>query len=81
MKAFRAALAIVLLIFAQSTALGSNPDSVATPLDLDQSGGLGVIQADSTQPAREDTLMPSFQKDGGVMAKLVMPILVTAAAG
>ena len=81
MKAFRAALAILFLTFAQPMALASHPDSAATPPDLDQTGGIGVAQADSTQLADEDTLKPSLEKDGGVMARLVIPTLVTAVVG
>ena len=81
MKALHAALVISLLIFAQSIVSASHPDSAAIAPNLEQAGGLGVAQVDSIQSADQDTLTPSFEKDGGVMAKLVMPALVTAAVG
>jgi len=81
MKRIGAALAVISIMFAYNVPLAGDADSAAAQNSFNQAGELSVGQADSTQPAVADTLAQGVKDQRGVMDRLILPALFTAAMG
>jgi hypothetical protein len=81
MRKFSAVWPIVFLLCVYGTAVAGDADSAATQANLDQVDRTNLDLADSTQPAIGDTLAPGIMAEGGILDRLILPILVTAAVG
>ena len=81
MKKNRAACSILFILLAFNAACAGDADSTATRDNLNLNGELGFSRADSTQPEVADTLSPAVIGERGVLDRLILPTLVTAAMG
>ena len=81
MKRFGVTLVVISFMFACGAAWAGDADSAATRDQLNQTGEPGLGQADSTRPAVADTLAPGVIGERGVLGRLILPALVTAALG